>query len=245
MVKIATGVWPIYDVYQLIKKNGKENELTILHFQHFSYICPTFIVKVERHSYHMKNSTIVSVVLGIAVALLYLLHFTSNKSSIAPKGIENSGGGKSISIAYVKMDSVLFTYALAKKLTSNLQSNQETFKKEYSIKRIKFEKEAAAFQEKVQRGGFLTEERAKLEQERLQGQQQEIERLDYELTQKLNEMQAQINQQIVDSISSFLKNYNADKKYDFILNSASMLEGTPKYNITKDVAEGLNKRYKP
>jgi outer membrane protein len=105
--------------------------------------------------------------------------------------------------------------------------------------------ELAAFQEKVQRGGFLTEERAKLEQERLVGQQQEIERLDYELTQKLKEMQGQINQQIIDSISSFLKSYNADKKYDIILNSSSMLEGTPKFNITKDVAVGLNKRYKP
>ena len=193
----------------------------------------------------MKNSTIVSVVLGVAVALLYLLHFVGNKSSMVPKGNDNSESSKSVSIAYVKMDSVLFTYELAKKLTSDLQLNQESFKKEYSVKRIKFEKEAAAFQEKVQRGGFLTEERAKLEQERLVGQKQEIERLDYELTQKLNEMQGQINQQIIDSISSFLKSYNADKKFDIILNSSSMLEGTPKYNITKDVAVGLNKRYKP
>ena len=193
----------------------------------------------------MKNSTIVSIVLGIAVAILYLLHFMGNKNSIVQMGDDNPSGSNSITIAYVKMDSVLFTYELAKKLTSNLQTNQESFKKEYSAKRIKFEKEAAAFQEKVQRGGFLTEERAKLEQERLVGQQQEIERLDYELTQKLNEMQGQINQQIVDSISSFLKSYNSNKKYDIILNSASMLEGTPKYNITKDVAEGLNKRYKP
>lgn len=193
----------------------------------------------------MKKSTIVSVILAVAVALLYLLHFLGNKTGIVQLGTENAGTSKSVSIAYVKMDSVLFTYELAKKLTSNLQLNQESFNKEYSAKRIKFEKEAAAFQEKVRLGGFLTEERAKLEQERLVGQQQEIERLDYELTQKLKEMQGQINQQIIDSISSFLKSYNADKKYDIILNSASMLEGTPKFNITKDVAVGLNKRYKP
>jgi outer membrane protein len=193
----------------------------------------------------MKNSTIVSVILAIAVAGLYLLHFTGNKSGKILKDNENGGSSKGVSIAYVKMDSVLFTYELAKKLTSNLQVNQESFKKEYSVKRIKFEKDAAAFQEKAQRGGFLTEERMNLEKERLVGQQQEIERLDYELTQKLNEMQGQINQQIIDSISSFLKSYNAEKKFDIILNSASMLEGTPKYNITKDVAVGLNKRYKP
>lgn len=228
-----------------IKNLKRKYDGVILHIQHFSYICHTQIMTIEHHYLYMKNSTIVSVILGIAVALLYLLHFIGNKGSMVQKGNDNTGGANSVSIAYVKMDSVLFTYELAKKLTSNLQVNQESYKKEYSVKRLKFEKEAAAFQEKVQRGGFLTEERAKLEQERLVGQQQEIERLDYELTQKLNEMQGQINQQIVDSISSFLKSYNANKKYDIILNSASMLEGTPKYNITKDVAEGLNKRYKP
>jgi outer membrane protein len=199
----------------------------------------------EHHNLFMKNSTIVSIILGVAVAVLYLLHFIGNSSSLTQKGNENPDSNSAVSIAYVKMDSVLFTYELAKKLTTNLQANQESFKKEYSAKRIQFERDAAAFREKVQRGGFLTEERAKLEQERLMAQQQEIERLDYELTQKLNEMQGQVNQQIIDSISSFLKSYNATKKYDFILNSASMLEGTPKYNITKDVSEGLNKRYNP
>jgi outer membrane protein len=193
----------------------------------------------------MKNSTIVSIVLGIAIALLYLLHFLGSGNSKIQKENVNGGSSNSVSIAYVKMDSVLFTYELAKKLTTNLQVNQEAFKKEYSAKRIKFERDAASFQEKAQRGGFLTEERQKLEQERLVGQQQEIQRLDYELTQKLNEMQSQINQQIIDSISSFLKSYNSGKKFDIILNSASMLEGTPRFNITKDVADGLNKRYKP
>ena len=193
----------------------------------------------------MKNSTIVSVVLGLAILVLYVLHFTGNKGNQITRSQDNAGVTKSVSIAYVKMDSFLATYGLAKKLGANLQTSQESFKKEYSLKRIKYEKDAAAFTEKVQRGGFLTEERAKLEQERLVGQQQEVERLDYELTQKLNEIQGKINQQIIDSISSFLKSYNADKKFDIILNSASMLEGTPKFNITKDVADGLNKRYKP
>ena len=57
-------------------------------------------------------------------------------------------------------------------------------------------------------------------------------------------MQDKIKQQIVDSISSFLKSYNDVKKYDFIINSESMLEGSPQYNITKEVTQGLNNRYK-
>jgi outer membrane protein len=192
----------------------------------------------------MKNSTIVNILFAIAIVVLYTLHFASGSKgkSFLPSQVQ--GSSKPLSIAYVKMDSMLYTYELAKKLNSDFTEKQEAFKKEYTDKRIKFEKEAAAFQEKVQRGGFSTEERAKQEQERLVGSQQEIQKLDYELTQKLSEMQSKINQQIVDSISSYLKGYNATKQYDFIFNSAQMLEGSPQYNITKEVSQGLNARYK-
>ncbi len=191
----------------------------------------------------MKTSTIVNIVLAVAVVVLYVLHFTGTKKAETFVSGSFQGSSKPLSIAYIKMDSMLYTYDLAKKLNTDFSQQQESFKKEYTDKRMRFEKEAAAFQEKVQRGGFLTEERAKQEQERLMGVQQEIQKLDYELTQKLSEMQGKINQQIVDSISSYLKGYNASKKYDFILNSASMLEGSPQFNITKEVSAGLNARY--
>lgn len=191
----------------------------------------------------MKTSTIVNIVLGVAVVVLYILHFTGAKKAETFQSGAFQGSSKPVSIAYIKMDSMLFTYELAKKLNADFSQQQESYKREYTDKRMRFEKEAAAFQEKVQRGGFLTEERAKQEQERLMGVQQEIQKLDYELTQRLSEMQAKINQQIVDSISSYLKGFNATNKYDFILNSASMLEGSPQYNITKEVSAGLNARY--
>ena len=192
----------------------------------------------------MKNSTVVNIVLALAVAGLYIIHFSgSHKDKSAPVNNAN-GTNNPLTVAYVKMDSMLFTYELAKKLNSEFAEKKETFRKEYTDKRMKFERDAAAFQEKVQRGGFLTEERAKQEQERLVGLQQEIQKLDYDLTQKLSEMEGRIKEQIIDSISSYLKSYNATKKYDIILNSASMLEGSAQFNITKEVTQGLNDRYK-
>ena len=192
----------------------------------------------------MKNSIIVNIVLGLAIAALYVIYFTDNKRGKSAEPDVMKGSNKPLSIAYVKMDSMLFTYELAIKLNSEFSEKKEAFRKEYTDKRIKFERDAASFQEKVQRGGFLTEDRARQEQERLVGVQQEIQKLDYDLTQKLSEMQGKINQQIVDSIASFLKSYNEVKKYDVILNSASMLEGSPQYNITREVTKGLNDRYR-
>jgi outer membrane protein len=192
----------------------------------------------------MKNPTIVNIVLALAVAGLYIIYFTGNRKDKSNQSVKEKGMGAPMTVAYVKMDSMLYTYELAKKLNAEFTDKKEAFRKEYTDKRIKFERDAATFQEKVQRGGFLTEERARQEQERLVGIQQEIQKLDYDLTQKLTEMQGHINQQIVDSISSYLKSYNEVKKYDFIFNSASMLEGSPQYNITKEVTKGLNERYR-
>lgn len=192
----------------------------------------------------MKTSTIINILLALAIVVLYTLHFANGNKSKTVQPSQVQGTYKPLSIAYVKMDSMLYTYELAKKLNIDFTEKQEAYKKEYTDKRIKFDKEATAFQEKVQRGGFLTEDRAKQEHDRLQSVQQEIQKLDYELTQKLSEMQTRINQQIIDSISSYLKGYNSNKQYDFIFNSSSMLEGSPQYNITKDVSNGLNARYK-
>ena len=191
----------------------------------------------------MKNSTIVNIVLALAVAGLYIIYFTGNKKDKPTEANMVKGEDKPLTIAYVKMDSMLYTYELAKKLNSQFAEKRESYKKEYTDKRIKFERDYAAFQEKVQRGGFLTEDRARQEQERLGAVQQEIQKMDYDFTQKLSEIQGQIQQQIVDSISSYLKKYNEAKRYDVILNSASMLEGSPQYNITKEVTQGLNERY--
>lgn len=192
----------------------------------------------------MKNSTIVNIILALAVAGLYIIYFTGNNKNKSAQTEMVRGANKPLAIAYVKMDSMLFTYELAKKLNAAFTEKKEAYRKEYTDKRIKFERDAATFQEKVQRGGFLTEDRARQEQERLVGVQQEIQKLDNDLTQKLSEMQGQINQQIVDSISSYLKSYNEVKKYDIILNSASMLEGSAQNNITKEVTQGLNDRYR-
>jgi len=192
----------------------------------------------------MKNTTIVNIVLALAVAGLYIIYFAGNNKDKSSQSDKLEGGNNPLTIAYVKMDSMLFTYELAKKLNAEFSEKKEAYRKEYTDKRIRFERDAATFQEKVQRGGFLTEERARQEQERLVGAQQEIQKLDYDLTQRLSEMQGQINQQIVDSISSYLKSYNSVKKYDFILNSQSMLEGSAQFNITKEITQGLNDRYR-
>jgi outer membrane protein len=191
------------------------------------------------------TSLVVTVVLFVLVAVLYVLHFTGGKdasASSAEASIKNSSGG--LRIAYVKADSLIVNYDLALDLHDDFTKKQEAYTNEYAAKRTSFENDAAAFQEKLNRGGFLTEQRAVQERDRLVSREQEIVKLDQELSTKLSQLQAGNNQQILDSLISYLNIYNKTKKYDYILNSADILVGDAASNITSEVLEAMNESYR-
>lgn len=186
-----------------------------------------------------------SIVLFVAVAVLYVLHFTGvgtsgqNSNSDDRAVISRDG----LKIAYVKADSVILNYNLAEFLHDDFTKKQEAYTSDYASKRQSFEKDAAAFQEKLQRGGFLSEQRAVQERDRLVGLEQEIRKMDQDLSTKLGEMQNTNGQQVLDSLQSCLKNYNSTKKYDYILNASSILIGDEGDNITADILKMMNEKY--
>jgi outer membrane protein len=192
------------------------------------------------------TSSILGIVALVAVAVLYVLYFTDGSNTgndIAAEQATSSTDAEPLKIAYVKADSVIVNYDLAQDLHDEFTKKQEAYNTEYGTKRQSFEKEAAAFQEKLQRGGFLTEQRAIQERDRLVGREQEIMELDQELSQKLAEMQSANNQQILDSLMNYLKEYNKTKNYDYILSGAEVLIGDEANNITAEVLKALNERY--
>jgi outer membrane protein len=194
----------------------------------------------------MKGSSlIVSVLALVAVAILYVLYFTqSNITGETPNEKETASSvNGSFKIAYVKADSVILNYELAQDLHDDFTKKQEAYNSEFGTKRQSFEREAAAFQEKLQRGGFLTEQRAIHERDRLVGKEQEILQLDQDLSGKLAELQATNNKQILDSLLNYLEEYNKNKKYDYIINGAEILVGNEAHNITAEVLKAMNERY--
>ena len=190
------------------------------------------------------TSLIVSIILFVAVAVLYVLHFTGGKKVAdngESKAVINHGGLK---IAYVKADSVILNYLLAEDLHDEFTKKQEAFTTEYGSKRQSFERDAAAFQEKLQRGGFLSEQRAIQERDRLLGIEQEVTKMDQELSSKLSDLQAANNKQILDSLMSCINKFNAGDKYDYIFNAANILIGDENDNITAEILKSMNESYK-
>ncbi len=191
------------------------------------------------------TSLIVSIVLFVAVAALYVLHFVGGDSSEHDSvgedvAVVNRGGLK---IAYVKADSILLNYDLSQDLHDEFTKKQEAYTTEYGTKRQLFEKDAAAFQEKLQRGGFLSEQRAVQERDRLVGLEQEVLKMDQELSTKLSELQAENNKVLLDKLMDYIKELNAEKGYDYVFNASNILIGDEADNLTGHVLKVLNEKY--
>ena len=84
-------------------------------------------------------------------------------------------------------------------------------------------------------------------QANLQRQEQDIQELQNRLGAELDSETAKYNQALRDSLQNFLRDYNKDKKFDLILSKAgdNILYAAKKHDITQEVINGLNKRYKP
>ena len=151
-----------------------------------------------------------------------------------------------LNITYVNIDSVLLQYNLAIELNESLTKKQANMKSKLEKDARDFEKEAQIFQDKVQRGIFLTQQRAEEAQQQLVMRQQEIQQLEYDYTNQLGMEQQKMNAQLFDSVSNFIKEYNTPEKFQIILGHSlggSILYGSEQLDITKDIVEGLNSRY--
>ena len=191
------------------------------------------------------TSLIISIVLFVAVAVLYVLHFMgedSNEHGLVGEDVAVVNRGR-LKIAYVKADSILLNYDLSQDLHDEFTKKQEAYTTEYGVKRQLFEKDAAAFQEKLQRGGFLSEQRAVQERDRLVGLEQEVLKMDQELSTKLTELQTVNNKVLLDKLMDYIKELNVAKDYDYIFNASNILIGDEADNLTGHVLKVLNEKY--
>ena len=77
--------------------------------------------------------------------------------------------------------------------------------------------------------------------------EQDIQQLEAKLTQDIMVENQKVNAQLADSLTNYLKIYNADGRYHIILSNAAkdnVLMASEQYDITDQVIEGLNARYK-
>ena len=192
----------------------------------------------------MKNfSVALNVILLIAVGVLYFLFFKDKKAtpvSGIPPTKDTAMANLPTRIGYFDMDSVENRYTYIKEARDILKNKEQGISGELNGLKKSYSERIQQLQSKAQTMSQTEGEAAQME---INQMQQKLQQREAELTQALQGDQFKMMQDINKKIEEFLKTYNQQKKFAFIL---SHQPGDFIYykdslcNITNDIVNGLN-----
>jgi outer membrane protein len=170
----------------------------------------------------------------------------NNQPSKMDESVASGGGypAQGMRIAYIEVDSLTEHYTYAKIMKDSLEKMSANATNVLSNKDKELERQANSIQNKLQNNGFNSEQQYKTAMAAFEQERNNRVALEARLSNELAQKQGDFLKTLQDSLDNFLKEYNKDKKFDIILNKATILYAEPKYDITKDVINGLNNRYK-
>jgi outer membrane protein len=189
-----------------------------------------------------KLSIILYVVLFLAIAGLYFLHFSGTKKSFKSGPVTESPAQ---GIAYINIDTVIFRFDMFHDKREDLLAKQKNAEAELNSKGTQYEKGARDYQEKVQKGLVTRATAQEMEQALLQ-QQQELVGLRDKLQSNLMEEEQVMNRQILEYITKFLEENKSEYSYQYIFGKSFgsvILYGDSGLDITQKVLDAINKKY--
>ena len=196
----------------------------------------------------MKNLSIVlNVVLFVAVIVLYVLYFSGHKSPETAMTSKVARTADATKIVYINTDTLLNNYQLAVELNEAFLKKQEDRRTELNIKAKAIDQEGTEFQRKLQNNGFISEARAIEARDQLLVKQENFRRLQQEMMDKASREQSELNKQLFDEITNFLKEYNKEKGFSIVLSTqlgGNVLYAEDGFDITKEIVDRLNANYK-
>ena len=177
-----------------------------------------------------------------AVVLMASASSCNNKPADTPKA---AGGAalENLKIRYIDEDSIMANYNLAKDINEAMLRRQNQYDAAQKQRGNEISKFGNAMQQKYQNNQYLTEEAFNADQAKLQKMQADAENYLASLQQSIQNELNQSQIQLLDSIDNFMKDYAKKKGFDMVLRKSATLFIDEKYDVTKEVVEGLNKRY--
>lgn len=184
----------------------------------------------------------------IALAVLFVLHFMSNKSqpnneslAISPELI-NPGPR----IAFINSDSIMVGYELVNDMRKSLESSTKRKENELKAQQKAFESKVDVYKQKLN-SNAISVEIAQITEQQLMKEQQRLVDLRDQLTDALSREEYQLNVELLEHVTDFLVRYNEEKKYDAIFNfkqGTTLFIANEALDITPEVLGMLNQEYR-
>ncbi|RUA32929.1 MAG: OmpH family outer membrane protein [Bacteroidetes bacterium] len=193
----------------------------------------------------MKNlSLILNIILIAAVAYLFVDKFSgSEQEESTTTEKKDDKIYQNVAIAYVHSDSLLANYDFMKEIESELGELSQKYEKEYQNRAQGLQNEISDFQRTAQN---LTVAQGKALEENLMKKQQNLRIYQEDLSRKLRQKEAELNNELYKTISDYLKEYGDENNLQLVLTysrGSDVLYANEGLEITNEVIEGLNKAY--
>lgn len=194
----------------------------------------------------MKNlSLVLNFILIFAVGFLFVDKFSGSDEAEENNGTEQKDEKiyQNVAIAYVHSDSLLANYDYMKQIETELGELSQKYEKEYQNRAQGLQKEISDFQRTAQN---LTVAQGKALEENLMKKQQNLRVYQEDLSRKLRQKEAELNNELYKTISDYLNEYGNENDLQLVLTysrGSDVLYANEGLEITNEVIEGLNKVY--
>lgn len=193
----------------------------------------------------MKHiSTLLSLLALIGVGVLFYLHFAGEKKVERPAvNSDVSAQQKDFRIAYFDIDSLQEKYEYFKDASGEIRAKESSVTSQLNALQDSYQKRVKELQEK---SPTMTQAEGEAAQREYAQMQQKYQQRQVSLEQDLKKHQIELMTTVRNKIENYLKEYNKQKGYAFILSyepGFMLYYKDSVYDITDDVINGLNSEY--
>lgn len=191
-----------------------------------------------------RGLIILNVILLLAVATLFYLHFKSAKPT-GVKTLSNKPSEKiknECRIAYFEMDSIENSFTVVKDVKNELGREEDRINNEMASLEKKYRDKINQYQKQA---ATMTQVQSEMANRDVLQMQETIKGKKQELDSRYQDLYMRKMRDVKSKIEEFLKEYNNQKGYSYIVayEPGLFYFKDTAYNITPDLIKGLNLRY--
>jgi len=198
----------------------------------------------------MKSGILIfNAILLVLVGVLFYLHFSAApKQAVASAHTPTQkapAGSNDFRIAYFDMDSLAASFSLVLDAKAELNRKEEAVNAEKAKMERNYKDRLESYQRQAQASSMNQVQSENATKDMMQLQQQ-IQSRSQALEQEYQDFYTRKMKEVKEKIEAFLKDYNAQKGYAYIVayEPGLFYYRDTAYDITADVVAGLNKAYK-
>jgi outer membrane protein len=193
----------------------------------------------------MKNiSTYLSILALVLVGVLFYFHFSSVKHDYDHVGKTSNNGQTYFRIAYFDIDSLQSNYEYFRDVSGQIKAKESNITSQLTALQNSYQKRIKELQTK---SATMTQPESEAAQREYAQMQQKYQQRQLAMEQELKKTQIDLMTDVRGKIENYLKEYNKQHGYAFILSyepGFMLYYKDSTYNITNDIIAGLNSGYK-